>query len=276
LYAARFFPVLSANHSYASVDDTTANWQICDNPTPGFSNSTAESYSSYASKAIFSHAAGFYTAPFYLSLSTYNSSDSIFYTLDGSEPSRTSILYNTPISVDSIAIVRAKVYRADEVLPGPISTASYFVGINKDLPIISLVTDPKNLWDSITGIYTIGTNASPVYPYYGANYWMDWERPAHIEFFDENNEQKIAQDLGIKIHGRISRTFPMKSLRLIARGTYGKSSIDYQVFPSKQIHSYKKLMKIISKITIPSHRTVLMFWKPILALFMENTTIIIK
>ena len=242
LFAARFFPILTANHTYACVDDTSGIWQICENPTPGFSNSAAEGYSSYASKALFSHAAGFYSAPFFLSLSTYNNADSIFYTLDGGEPDRTAILFNAPISIDSVTVVRTRVYRANEVLPGPISTASYFVGITKDLPVISLVTDPKNLWDSISGIYVMGTNASPVYPYYGANYWMDWERPAHIEFFDENNEQKIAQDLGVKIHGRISRTFPMKSLRLIARGTYGKSSIDYQVFPSKQIHSYKKLI----------------------------------
>ncbi len=242
LFAARFFPILSANHTYACVDDTSGMWQICENPTPGFSNFAAESYSSYASKAIFSHASGFYSAPFTLSLSTYNNADSIFYTLDGSEPDRTAVLFNTPINIDSVTVVRTRVYRADEVLPGPISTASYFVGINKDLPVISLVTDPKNLWDSISGIYVMGTNASPVYPYYGANYWMDWERPAHIEFFDENKEQKIAQDLGIKIHGRISRTFPMKSLRLIARGTYGESSIDYKVFPSKEIHSYKRLI----------------------------------
>jgi hypothetical protein len=40
--------------------------------------------------------------------------------------------------------------------PGKIVTQSYFIDESSTLPIVSLVTDPLNLWDEETGIYAKG------------------------------------------------------------------------------------------------------------------------
>ena len=63
----------------------------------------------------------------------------------------------------------------------------------------------------------MGPNASIDYPYYGANFWQDWERKAHMELYDINGVKQIDQDIGIKIFGAYSRAVAQKSLALFAR-----------------------------------------------------------
>lgn len=70
--------------------------------------------------------------------------------------------------------MRARAY-SDDALPSQITTASYFFGIDHTLPVVSLVTDPKNLWDEERGMYVKGPNATKEFPYgsinKGANFW---------------------------------------------------------------------------------------------------------
>ncbi len=88
----------------------------------------------------------------------------------------------------------------------------------------------------------MGPNASPDYPFFGANFWQDWERKAHMELYDKQGDKKIDQDIGIKIFGAYSRAFPQKSLALFARKEYGKGSFDYNVFKDKPIEKFESLV----------------------------------
>jgi len=54
-------------------------------------------------------------------------------------------------------------------------THSYFINTDFTLPVFSLSTDPENLWDNETGIYVLGDTYEPEFPYFGANFWQDWE-----------------------------------------------------------------------------------------------------
>ncbi len=98
------------------------------------------------------------------------------------------------------------------------------------------------LWDWEEGIYVLGPNASTIYPYFGANYWMDWQKPSHIEYFDEQQNQGFELDADIMIHGGFSRVFPMKSLRVITDSKYDESEINYQLFKDKDIHTFNKFV----------------------------------
>ena len=62
----------------------------------------------------------------------------------------------------------------------------------------------------------------------------EWEREAYIEYFD-GGEAKFSQNLGIRIHGGATRTYPQKSIRLYARGEYGQEFIEYPIFGNKKI-----------------------------------------
>jgi hypothetical protein len=197
---------------------------------------------------IFSHEGGFYTQPFMLHLSTQDQNVRIYYTTNGSvpvpgsegtfeysggiqiqdrteEPNDLSMISN--ISSDRFQgwiepegqLFKGTVIRAVAVnqagLTSDVVTQSYFVdpnGIQRyRLPVISIVTDRDNFFDNQIGIYVNGNYE---------NRGEEWERPIHIEFFEENGNLAFSQNAGIRIHGGYTRNYAQKSFRLYAREEY--------------------------------------------------------
>jgi hypothetical protein len=233
---------LQIDHSYGrSPNGSSTGWGIFDQPTPGSSNDSTIAYMAYADNPIFSIDAGFYPESKMLSISAGSVSDVVHYTTDGSLPLITSPVYGGPIFIDSSVVLRARAYSMNSsLLPSEIITSSYFINYTSGLPVISISTDPFNLWDWDNGIYVLGPNASPVYPYYGANFWQDWEIPAYIEFFETNKKQIFEQDAGVSINGgSVSRTRPQQSLRLTAREKFGAAEFNYKFFEEKDIDHFK-------------------------------------
>jgi hypothetical protein len=48
--------------------------------------------------------------------------------------------------------------------------------------VISFIVRPYNLFDYNYGIYEEGPGYTDPDPHFGANYWMDWERPGQLNF----------------------------------------------------------------------------------------------
>jgi len=62
----------------------------------------------------------------------------------------------------------------------------------------------------------------------------------NVELYDIDGNVEINQRAGVKIFGGCSRTrYPHKSLGLFARGQYGKSTFDAQLFDQKPIHEFE-------------------------------------
>ena len=219
--------------------DGTDNWYFFNQPTPAKEN-LDNGYEQFSSKVTFSMSGGMYNSFFFVSLSVENKAK-IYYTTDGSAPTEESTLYTFPIHIDKTLVVRARAF-LDNALPGPLGIETFFVNENLHLPVISLATDPANLWDEDTGIYVLGKNASADFPYFGANFWQDWEKPAEIEFYDENGNKEFAKNCGIKIFGSYSRGLPQKSLAFFFRGIYGASQLDYPLLPQTAIQSYESFV----------------------------------
>ncbi|MEJ2051411.1 MAG: CotH kinase family protein, partial [Calditrichota bacterium] len=163
------------------------------------------------------------------------------YTTDGSEPSENSPLYTTAISINQTTVLRARCFESG-FLPSATISNTYFINETTSLPVISLSSDPDNFWDEQTGIYVLGPNASPDFPFFDANFWEDWERPVHIEFFEPNGVLGFSIDCGVKIFGGWSRGFPQKSLALYARDEYGFDEINYQIFSNKPIDTFESII----------------------------------
>ena len=167
----------------------------------------------------------------------------------------TLIDYKVPEDpVDKCTILRAVFYdihgkRSD------VQTGSYFIGYeNREgygtAGIISIVTDPDNLFGYEEGIYVTGKvfddfvasdsfhNGDLWYSHtwwwWDANYnrrGRDWERVANVQFFSEEGDLLLQQQAGIRIQGGGSRGFLPKSLNLYARKDYdGNSSFHYDFF----------------------------------------------
>lgn len=222
----------------------------------------------------FSVKSGFYNEGF--SLEIHSKRGDVFYTLDGSEPSLNSEKYYERIKISNPSsqenkysniggisifnnylpnynVDKCVVVRAISVVGGgkksKESVGVYFVELDKTIgidgyPVVSIVTDPDNLFDFEKGIYTVGRVYGDFLRKYKANLidmmrWRcnysckgyGWERAAHIDFFDNEHRFVFGQDLGIRIHGRSSSHGTQKSLNLYAREEYdGNSKILYNFF----------------------------------------------
>ena len=223
------YPRMYEDHSYGiDAEGSGSFFQV---PSPGAWNYSTSAYRVSPAPRL-SLAPGVY--PSAVSVALLSDGESLIrYTTDGTAPGLNSPVYRNPILISENTVLRTRSWlnghRESDVVTG-----TYLVRPVVSLPVVSLVTDPDNLFDNQTGIYVTGTNGIPGYcnedPH---NFNQDWERPVSFEYFDRNGRQQVWVDAGMKIHGGCSRTAPMKSLAIFARGIYGSSSIRHPFFREK-------------------------------------------
>jgi len=237
-------PYLQLDHSYGRKPDLISGVAgIFNLPTPGVSNQNSNQYSGYAADPEFSLPAGFYNGLCVLELNS-GTNTAVHFTLDGNTPTDATDIYILPLTIGTTTAVTARTFSNDiSILPSEIVSNTYLLNYNTSLPVFSISTNPANFWDWNTGIYVTGPNASPAYPYYGANYWQDWEIPANIEFFETNKKRIFSQVSGVSIHGGSqNRTRAMKSLRLTSKSKFGKDEFHHQFFEEKEIDKFKVIV----------------------------------
>ena len=165
-----------------------------------------------------------------VSLWTGESGGVIRYTLDGSEPTASSRIYDGPIAINRSTALRARVFTQGKE-PSAVLTRTYLVGAVHNIPIVTLTTDPAGMFSEETGIYANGPGwVEGEFPYQGANYWKDWERATHFAFY-EAGRLCVEADAGIRIHGQFSRALSQKSLAVFFRNQYGLSRLAYPLIP---------------------------------------------
>ncbi|MCP3933173.1 MAG: T9SS type A sorting domain-containing protein [Bacteroidetes bacterium] len=235
------FPPLSADISLGRFPDGANELVFYQITTPGSKNDSIYYEGSISEKVYFSRASGHYSDEFLLELLTPNSDYTIKYTTDGAVPDLSSANYENPIPINATSVIRARLFKTD-FLPGPISSKTYFLDEQSDLPTFSLVTDPDNLWDQEYGIFAYGNNYESSFPHFGANFWEDWERPVHFTFFDEEENFGFESGAGMKVFGGWSRGQDQKSFTLFARKKYGNTSFDYPFFENRKYDSFEALV----------------------------------
>lgn len=186
-----------------------------------------------------SPAAGCFDKSVTVSLTCNDSKATIYYTLDGSVPSAKSNVYKQAISLKQTAVVRAFALSGNKV--APLSTQTYFIGEKTSFPIYSISIKPAIFFHPEAGLFAKGPKAKPTFPFYGANFWSRKEYVCHLEIFDKG-ARVFDGDVGISIFGGNSRTFPMKSLALVARKRYGPKTIHYAAFENRPFKKYKHLI----------------------------------
>ncbi len=224
--------------SFGRISDGAGEWAFFTSSTPGAQNSAGNG-DLMAGKPVFSLGSGFYNGPQQITLQAQSGTARIFYTLDGSDPTRLSAVYTQPININQTTAFRA-IQIDDGFLDSPITTKTYFIDEETVLPVFSIVTDPPNLWDLDSGIYVEGRDY--VWDWGAGNFWQDWERQAFVEFWESDRDLKISQGVGIKITGALTRTASQKSLRLIARSEYGAKKLSYRFFKDKSITDFNDIV----------------------------------
>lgn len=235
-----WMPSLSSDQTFGRLPDGGRLWSRLSNPTPGLDND-GSTIIHVIPPPLLSHPSGFYDQPVLLKIAHDDPNVSLFYTLDGSLPDSNATLYTAPFYVDTTTVLRCAAVQPDGAWSS-VETATLIIDETFRLPVVALTTDPSNLWDADFGIYARGDNAQEKYPYKGANFWREWERPVHIEFFEKDRSLAFAADAGVRIFGHSSVGAPFKPLAFYARKQYGVGSFKYQFFPDKDIFEFESFM----------------------------------
>ena len=176
------------------------------NTTPGYQNDNQEFIGAIQNEVVFSINGGFIGTPFSLILSGNSASQNIRYTTDGSSPSLNSQVYSSPIAILNNTTVRAAIF-SENFLPSPVKTESYIFNSDHEIDVMLITVDPYDFFDEENGIYVFGEEGTydEWVPYFGANFWEDWEKPAHFTFHDNENNETVEFNSGVKIFGGWSR-----------------------------------------------------------------------
>ncbi|MBQ4639754.1 MAG: CotH kinase family protein [Clostridia bacterium] len=158
------------------------------------------------------------------------------YTLDGDTPTEKSKVFpEKGLSFKKTGVLRIAAF-AENAVPSQPVTATYFIGEERPVPVVSLVTDEKYLFDKKTGALVKGNN--PDYP----NYEKEWEYPANIEFYGLEGECEINQMGTFTAAGHSARQNAQKSIAIYARKAYGEDRFYFNPFPNRDYDSYKSLL----------------------------------
>lgn len=258
-------------------------------PTRGSANTTTGTEAIPLDSPTVSLPGGVYSSGQTVSLSTSLSNGIIRYSLDGSEPTDSSPVYSEPISlgmggnnstqyswvptapagsgidewrqpngsVARIHVLRARIFQ--EGRSSRTITKSYLIdpaGTNRyAFPIVSIASDPANLFNNKRGIYVSGTNTystdwpntpGAVPSEFWANYYQsgsEWERSSSLEFFERNGAQLLEGAVGLRINGNTTRNRPRKALRIYNRNPSGSTTwTNTALFPDRNTRSWSTFL----------------------------------
>lgn len=182
---------------------------------------------------VFSVPGGYYDQDILVEVDVPPSSTRVIFTVDGRAPTPANgSIYVQPIRLGAPAVT---VVRARSVFPdgrlGPVVSASYFVGVQTTLPMVSLIVDPEDLWDAERGIYANPHERGDA-----------WERPVDVTYVDRDRTVGFHVPAGVRIHGHGTRGFPKMSFRLYFRQEYGVNRLAYPLFPGNEVITFKRLV----------------------------------
>lgn len=208
-------------------------------PTPKSENNRTK-YTGYASMPKGSLPGGYAKAGDTFTLTT-DSDQVIRYTTDGSYPTENSPKYQGPITLTKTTVIKARAFK-EGCLPSDVLSATFFLGTSHDIPIVSLSTDPDNLFDHHKGILANGPGYAEPFPYKGANFWKDWERPITFEYFGAQGTKNFQFEGGVKVFGQYTRAYDRKSLAVFLRDKYGAGELNYPVFDGNPVTKFKSFV----------------------------------
>ena len=212
--------------------------------TPGYQNSSNEFVGLVSSQVIFSQKGGLIEGPINLVLSGNQTDEVIRYELGGAMPTESSPEYTNAISIDSNTSVRTRIFSENKI-PSPIFTESYILSNNHEIDVMLLTVEPDDFFHPDTGIYVFGPEGTfdQNIPFFGANFWEDWERRVHFSFHEHGEDTAVSFNAGVKIFGGWSRgQNGQRSMSLFARGKYGDSKFEHSFFDQLQYDNFEALV----------------------------------
>jgi gliding motility-associated-like protein len=216
-----------ATHSRGRKPDGSSTWNVFSSPTPNTSNSTT-GFTAYAPTPVMNVAPGFYSGTKIVSLSvTPSNSLTIYYTVNGSEPTTGSSIYvSTPVSISSTSVLRAYAVSSDAtILPSFMETNTYFINetINSNFGVVS-ISGGLNLYDpSVPSGLLGGASVTP---------------KTHFEYFENNVFVTETYGLSSKDANLTAFSFAQRGVNFDSKDEFGYSnSLNHQAFNNSSLGS---------------------------------------
>lgn len=242
LVASQEYPVAVMRTSYARTQDGGNEWRQTGEPTPAATNVSSTFADEQIEAPVVDKNGQLFNGTLQVKVEIPEGAH-LKYTTDGTAPTELSDENNDGVfTVENSTVFRFRLFK-DGFLPSNVVTRSY---IKKDydyyLPVVSLVTDPDNLYDNEIGIYVTGTNGKTAnQDATKRNFNMDWDRPANFEFM-ETDEVSFSQEVDICIAGGWSRKYEPRSFKIKTAKEYGINELDYPFFKDKPNTKNKSLL----------------------------------
>jgi len=187
-------------------------------PTPGAANGSGVAFVSAAPSVL--TAEGVYNDIDMLTVALEGTGE-IRYTLDGSVPTQTSLLYEQPLEMTATTVLRAVAFEEGKQ-PSDVMTASYIINEDHTLPVLSVTADHSLF-------YNMYLSAS-----------KSMEVPCNLALFENGAGFNI--DCGIRMHGHTGLEMPKKSMKVVFRGAYGSNYLTYPVYGEGAPEIYSSLL----------------------------------
>ena len=217
-----------------------------DTPTPMQANGNG--FTGYAEKPSFSVEPGQYTSTVYVQINVPEGTQ-VYYTMDCTTPTQESTPYTGDrLMINNIGVLRARAYATGDKRPSDVITGTYLVNKFHELPIVSVVTDPENLWGAQTGLLTVGdgVDKSKGIPFANTVYRMLKDKgtkyECYVELYDDSGNCLISQGAEFGLMGDFSLDMPQKSFKFRAKSLYGSKTFAAKLFPDREYTEYKSFV----------------------------------
>jgi len=196
-------PELERGDVYSRLPDGQ-NWCYSNEPTPNNIN-LGTCYSGYSDLPVYVSTPGFYDNPLALSVV----GEELYVTNDGREPKIPGDLYVGGMMLNQTIGIRAINVNSGR-LPSRTANATFFIKEPSNLPIVSITSDPINLFNGPgPAIYDNSITNTSV--------------PVNVEYFDQNKVRRFSENAGLSIVGNFSTAFAQKSMQFIFDNDFGAS-----------------------------------------------------
>ncbi len=271
------YPPQRTDHSYGLSPQGQLGY--FGTPTPGADNAEARAYKGFVADPLFSVRRGVYDEPFRLTIRSSPADATIFYTLDGTDPSpENGTTYDGPIEISppadrGLVAVRAIALHED-LLPSRIVTHSYIFpeavlsqsarpegypptwpGTSADYAVDPRVVsaDREGALDGLVSIPTVSLVADSA-SFFDARLGIYvnasrsgelWERAVSAELIYPDGRPGFQIDCGARMQGGSSvNNWKSKklSLKLLFKGDYGAKKLRFQVFPDTEADEFDFLI----------------------------------
>jgi len=221
------------NIAWGRVADGADEWQFEVTPTPGEPNESRGS-DFLLPNPIFSHAGRLLTVgeSFLLSIAfpdaALPSDTRLYVTLDGSAPTKASASYakDEPcrIQITKTTVVRARLISDFALTSLPVTHSYIFHPRSTQLPVFSLSTDSRYLYDEEIGMM-VGDD-------FDDNCFKGWRRPFNIEFFEQTEpDTALINQIGeAGMHGAGSLRRHQKAMNLYTNKRWQKKRFKSATF----------------------------------------------